>query len=105
MRRASRWHHQEAGLGACLARIPNFVAIGLNYRDHAAETNSAIPAEPVVFNKHTASVSGPDDAIISPPGSRKLDWGNRAWRHHRQAMLASHGAVSDRLRRRLLLGE
>ena len=74
-------------MGPCIGRPPNVVAIGLNYRDHAAETNSPIPAEPVVFNKHTASISGPNDPIISPPGANKLDWeielgvvmGQRCW--------------------------
>ena len=74
-------------LGPCVGGVPNLIAIGLNYRDHAAETNSPIPDQPVVFNKHTASISGPDDPIICPPGSQKLDWeielgviiGRRCW--------------------------
>jgi 2,4-diketo-3-deoxy-L-fuconate hydrolase len=93
-------------LGPCVARIPNFIAIGLNYRDHAAETNSPIPAEPVVFNKHSASVSGPNDPIICPAGSRKLDWeielgvivGSRCWQvteHEAMDFVAGYCLVND----------
>jgi len=74
-------------IGPCVANVPNIIAIGLNYRDHAAETMSSIPAEPVVFNKHIGSISGPDDPIICPPDAHKLDWeielgvvmGSRCW--------------------------
>ncbi|MET0543756.1 MAG: fumarylacetoacetate hydrolase family protein, partial [Variovorax sp.] len=61
-------------LGACVGNVPNVVCIGLNYSDHAAETNTPIPSQPVVFNKHTGAVAGPDDALILAPGSAKLDW-------------------------------
>jgi len=61
-------------LGACVGSIPNVVCIGLNYSDHAAETNTPIPSQPIVFNKHTGAVAGPDDALILAPGSAKLDW-------------------------------
>jgi 2,4-diketo-3-deoxy-L-fuconate hydrolase len=61
-------------LGACVGSIPNLVCIGLNYSDHAAETNTPIPSQPIVFNKHTSAAAGPDDAIILAPGSTKLDW-------------------------------
>ena len=61
-------------LGACVANVPNLIAIGLNYSDHAAEANMAIPTEPVVFNKHTSSICGPNDPLICPPESKKLDW-------------------------------
>lgn len=61
-------------LGACVANVPNFLAIGLNYSDHAAEANMPIPSEPVIFNKHTSAVSGPNDPLICPPESHKLDW-------------------------------
>lgn len=61
-------------LGACVGNIPNLICIGLNYSDHAAETNSPIPSQPIVFNKHTGAVSGPNDALILAPGSAKLDW-------------------------------
>ncbi|MGJ7493360.1 fumarylacetoacetate hydrolase family protein [Variovorax sp. ZT4R33] len=61
-------------LGACVGSIPNLICIGLNYSDHAAETNTPIPSEPIVFNKHTGAVAGPNDALIVAPGSVKLDW-------------------------------
>jgi 2,4-diketo-3-deoxy-L-fuconate hydrolase len=61
-------------LGACIANVRNLVCIGLNYSDHAAETNTPIPQEPVVFNKHTGSISGPNDPVIVPTGAQKLDW-------------------------------
>ncbi|MDE1948605.1 MAG: fumarylacetoacetate hydrolase family protein [Burkholderiales bacterium] len=61
-------------LGACVGNIPNLLCIGLNYSDHAAETNTPIPSQPVVFNKHTSAAAGPDDALILAPGSAKLDW-------------------------------
>ena len=54
--------------------IGKFVAIGLNYSDHAAETGAPIPAEPIVFMKATTSISGPDDDVIQPKNSTKLDW-------------------------------
>jgi 2,4-didehydro-3-deoxy-L-rhamnonate hydrolase len=61
-------------LGACVSRPGKFICIGLNYADHAAETGAAVPTEPVVFLKATSAVSGPNDDIIKPRGSTKLDW-------------------------------
>ena len=61
-------------LGACVGQIGKFICIGLNFADHAAETGADIPEEPVVFNKWTSAVCGPDDDIIKPHGSTKLDW-------------------------------
>jgi 2-keto-4-pentenoate hydratase/2-oxohepta-3-ene-1,7-dioic acid hydratase in catechol pathway len=61
-------------LGACVGSIPNLLCIGLNYSDHAAETNTPIPSQPIVFNKHTGAAAGPNDALILAPGSAKLDW-------------------------------
>jgi 2,4-diketo-3-deoxy-L-fuconate hydrolase len=61
-------------LGACVSRPGKFICIGLNYADHAAETGAAVPTEPVVFMKATSAVSGPNDDIIKPRGSTKLDW-------------------------------
>lgn len=61
-------------LGPCVGRIGKFICIGLNYADHAAETGAAIPAEPIVFNKWTSAIVGPDDAIEIPRGSQKTDW-------------------------------
>ncbi|HWK49157.1 MAG TPA: fumarylacetoacetate hydrolase family protein, partial [Steroidobacter sp.] len=60
--------------GPCVARPGKFVCIGLNYADHAAETGAAIPTEPVIFMKATSALSGPNDAVIQPRNSTKLDW-------------------------------
>lgn len=61
-------------LGVPFSGISKYVAIGLNYREHARESGMSIPKEPVVFLKATSSIGGPDDDIVRPPGSRKLDW-------------------------------
>jgi 2-keto-4-pentenoate hydratase/2-oxohepta-3-ene-1,7-dioic acid hydratase in catechol pathway len=61
-------------LGPCVARVSKLVAIGLNYRAHAAETGAAIPKEPIFFMKATTSICGPDDDVIIPKGSQKTDW-------------------------------
>jgi 2-keto-4-pentenoate hydratase/2-oxohepta-3-ene-1,7-dioic acid hydratase in catechol pathway len=61
-------------LGSPIANVGKVVAIGLNYADHAAETGSKIPKEPIVFAKATSSIVGPDDAVVIPRGSQKSDW-------------------------------
>jgi 2-keto-4-pentenoate hydratase/2-oxohepta-3-ene-1,7-dioic acid hydratase in catechol pathway len=61
-------------LGPPVARPGKIVCIGLNFRDHAAETGAAIPQEPVIFMKATSSLSGPNDDVIIPRGSEKTDW-------------------------------
>jgi len=61
-------------LGSCVSRPGNFIAIGLNYADHAAEAGAKIPAEPIVFMKATNCVVGPNDDIVIPKGSTKTDW-------------------------------
>ena len=61
-------------LGPCVGSVGNFIAVGLNYADHAAETGAAIPSEPVLFSKATSSIVGAHDDVIIPPGSTKLDW-------------------------------
>jgi 2,4-diketo-3-deoxy-L-fuconate hydrolase len=61
-------------LGVPYVGIGKFVAIGLNYSDHAKEAGMPIPAEPIVFSKATTSISGPYDNVIQPKGSTKLDW-------------------------------
>ena len=61
-------------LGACIVRPVNFVCIGLNYADHAAETGAAIPKEPIVFLKALTAYSGPFDDVKIPRGSKKTDW-------------------------------
>ena len=61
-------------VGSCIARPGKFLAIGLNFSDHAAETNAEIPKEPIVFNKASNCMVGPNDNIILPKLSKKLDW-------------------------------
>ncbi len=61
-------------IGACVARPANFVCIGLNFADHAAETGNPIPKEPIVFLKSLSAYSGPYDAVKIPRGSEKTDW-------------------------------
>jgi 2-keto-4-pentenoate hydratase/2-oxohepta-3-ene-1,7-dioic acid hydratase in catechol pathway len=61
-------------IGACVARPVNFVCIGLNYADHAAETGAAIPKEPIVFLKSLGAYAGPNDDVVIPRGSKKTDW-------------------------------
>jgi len=61
-------------LGPCVGQVRNFIAIGLNYADHAAETGAPIPAEPIIFNKAPSCIVGPNDDVIIPRGSHKTDW-------------------------------
>ena len=61
-------------LGPPVAKVGKFLCIGLNYSDHAAETNSPIPAEPILFMKATSAITGPDDPVIIPRDSEKTDW-------------------------------
>ena len=61
-------------LGPCVAGVGKFICIGLNYSDHAAESNMTVPVEPIVFMKATSSISGPNDDIQLPRGSQKSDW-------------------------------
>ena len=61
-------------MGACVGSVGNVVCIGLNYSDHAAEAGMKAPGQPIVFNKHSGAISGPDDDIWQAPGSQKLDW-------------------------------
>jgi 2,4-diketo-3-deoxy-L-fuconate hydrolase len=61
-------------LGCPVADIGKFIAIGLNYADHAAESNMPIPKEPIVFMKATSCIQGPDDDVMLPKGSVKSDW-------------------------------
>lgn len=61
-------------LGPCVAKTGKFICIGLNYSDHAAETNAPIPSEPVIFNKWTSAIIGPYDDVEIPRGSKKTDW-------------------------------
>ena len=61
-------------IGSCITNPGKFVAIGLNYSDHAAETGADAPSEPIVFMKATSCIAGPNDDIEIVPGSKKLDW-------------------------------
>jgi 2-keto-4-pentenoate hydratase/2-oxohepta-3-ene-1,7-dioic acid hydratase in catechol pathway len=61
-------------LGACVGKVGNFIAIGLNYADHAAEAGLQVPPEPVIFNKAPSCICGPNDDTIIPKDSSKLDW-------------------------------
>jgi len=85
LERLSAWVDSQGGgkarrvseaerLGPPICRPSKIVCIGLNYRDHAAETGAALPAEPVVFLKSTTALCGPNDPVVIPRGAAKLDW-------------------------------
>lgn len=61
-------------LGSCIVGVGNFIAVGLNYADHAAESGMAVPKEPVLFNKAPSCIVGPNDTVLIPRGSQKTDW-------------------------------
>jgi 2,4-diketo-3-deoxy-L-fuconate hydrolase len=61
-------------LGPCVGYVGNFIAVGLNYADHAAETGAAIPSEPILFNKAPSCIVGPYDDVMIPKTSVKTDW-------------------------------
>jgi ureidoglycolate lyase len=61
-------------IGACVGQVGKFLCIGLNYADHAAESNMPVPSEPVVFSKFTSAICGPNDDVELPRGSTKTDW-------------------------------
>jgi 2-keto-4-pentenoate hydratase/2-oxohepta-3-ene-1,7-dioic acid hydratase in catechol pathway len=61
-------------LGPCVGKVNNFIAIGLNFADHAAEAGMALPKEPVIFSKSTTCICGPNDDTITPKESKKLDY-------------------------------
>lgn len=65
---------KDIRIGPCVGSVGKFICIGLNYADHAAETGAAVPPEPVVFNKWTSAIIGPDDDVRIPRGSVKTDW-------------------------------
>ena len=60
--------------GPCVAKVGKFICIGLNYADHAAESGLPVPDEPVLFMKATSAIVGPNDDVLKPRGSTKLDW-------------------------------
>ena len=61
-------------IGPCVGQVGKFICIGLNYADHAAETGSPIPAEPIIFMKATSAIMGPNDDVIIPKNAIKPDW-------------------------------
>lgn len=61
-------------IGPCVSGVGKFICIGLNYSDHAAESNLPVPEEPILFMKATSAISGPNDPVILPPGSVATDW-------------------------------
>jgi 2-keto-4-pentenoate hydratase/2-oxohepta-3-ene-1,7-dioic acid hydratase in catechol pathway len=61
-------------IGACVGGVGNFIAVGLNYADHAAETGAQLPKEPILFNKAPSCIAGPNDDIVIPKHSVKTDW-------------------------------
>lgn len=66
--------NESARIGACVTGVSNFIAVGLNYADHAKESGMELPAEPVLFNKPPSCIVGPNDNVIIPKGSKKTDW-------------------------------
>ncbi|MGP9805614.1 fumarylacetoacetate hydrolase family protein [Paracoccus sp. NSM] len=65
---------QDLRLGPCVGGVGKFIAVGLNYADHAAEAGMPVPSEPVLFSKWTSCIAGPDDDLRLPPGSVSTDW-------------------------------
>jgi ureidoglycolate lyase len=61
-------------MGACVGQVGKFICIGLNYADHAAESNMEVPKEPIIFGKWTSAICGPNDNLEIPRGSLKTDW-------------------------------
>jgi 2-keto-4-pentenoate hydratase/2-oxohepta-3-ene-1,7-dioic acid hydratase in catechol pathway len=61
-------------LGVPISVVPKIVCVGLNYADHATEAGAPIPKEPVLFLKSVTSLTGPNDEVVIPRGSRKTDW-------------------------------
>ena len=61
-------------IGPCVGNVGKFICIGLNYADHAAESNLPVPPEPVIFLKANSAIIGPNDDVLIPRGSKKTDW-------------------------------
>ena len=66
--------NEKRRIGSCITRPGDFLAIGLNYKAHAEGTNSKLPSEPILFNKSTGCIQGPNDPIIKPVDAKKLDY-------------------------------
>ncbi|MCZ8152218.1 MAG: fumarylacetoacetate hydrolase family protein [Rhodobacteraceae bacterium] len=64
----------DARIGPCVGQVGKFICIGLNYADHAAESNLPVPKEPVIFLKANSAIVGPNDDVLIPRGSQKTDW-------------------------------
>jgi len=64
----------DVRIGPCVGKVGNFICIGLNYSDHAKESNMEVPKEPVIFSKITSSICGPNDDVIIPRNAIKTDW-------------------------------
>ncbi len=64
----------DTRIGPCVGHVGKFICIGLNYSDHAAETGAEVPSEPVIFNKWTSAICGPNDDVKIPRDSQKTDW-------------------------------
>lgn len=85
LRRLGQWYREnqrslprlregEFRFGPCVARPSKIICVGLNYKDHAAESNMLLPTEPILFFKSTTALCGPNDNVMIPKGSTKLDW-------------------------------
>ena len=83
-------------LGPCIGNVRNFIAIGLNYSDHAAEAGMPIPKEPIIFNKAPSCICGPNDDTIIPTRVEQARLGGRARHRHRQARALSRAATRRR---------
>jgi 2-keto-4-pentenoate hydratase/2-oxohepta-3-ene-1,7-dioic acid hydratase in catechol pathway len=66
--------HGQPRIGPCVGTVGKFVCIGLNYSDHAKEAGLPVPVEPVIFMKATSAICGPNDNVLMPKGSTKMDW-------------------------------
>lgn len=66
--------HGTPRLGPCITGVGKLICVGLNYADHAAESGQPIPKEPIIFFKATSAISGPNDDLVLPRGSQKVDW-------------------------------
>jgi ureidoglycolate lyase len=61
-------------IGPCVGNVGKFICVGLNYADHAAESNLPVPSEPILFMKATSAIIGPNDTVVIPRNSTKADW-------------------------------
>ena len=88
-------------LGPCIGNVRNFIAIGLNYSDHAAEAGMPIPKEPIIFNKAPSCICGPNDDTIIPREFEQTGLGGRARHRDRQTSSLSHAGQSERRNSRI----